>query len=84
MKVQLTQPEKQLRTTATITEEEDAEEYLNLTQNPLDDTELSVLISTITGNTDNGEWINSKSTMATKIQAEIRSEEHTSELQSLV
>ena len=27
--------------------------------------------STITGNTDNSEWINSKSTMATKIQAEI-------------
>ena len=40
-------------------------------QNPLDDTELSVLISTITGNTDNSEWINSKFTMATKIQAEI-------------
>ena len=63
--------EKPLRTTATITEEEDEEEYLNSTQNPLDDTELSVLISTITGNTDNSKWINSKSTMATKIQAEI-------------
>ena len=55
----------------TITEEEDEEEYLNSMQNPLDDTELSVLISTITGNTDNSKWINSKSTMATKIQAEI-------------
>ena len=59
----------------TITEEEDEEEYLNLTQNPLDNTELStellVLISTITGNTDNSKWINSKSTMVTKIQAEI-------------
>ena len=63
--------EKLLRTTTTITEEEDEEEYLNLTQNPLDDTKLSVLISTIIGITDNNEWINSKSTMATKIQAEI-------------
>ena len=34
-------------------------------------TELSVLISTFTGNTNNSEWINSKSTMVTKIQAEI-------------
>ena len=37
----------------------------------MDDTELSVLISTITGDTDNYIWINSKSTMATKLQAEI-------------
>jgi hypothetical protein len=34
----------QLRTT--ITEEEDEEEYLNSTQNPLDDTELSVTAQT--------------------------------------
>ena len=68
---ELPKPEKLLRTTTTITEEEDEEEYLNSMQNPLDDTELSVLISTITGNTDNSEWINSKSTMATKIPAEI-------------
>ena len=32
----------------TIAEEEDEEEHLNSTQNPLDDNELSVLISTIT------------------------------------
>ena len=37
----------------------------------MDDTELSVLISTITGDTDDYVWINSKSTMATKLQAEI-------------
>ena len=49
----LPKQEKPLRTTATVTEEEDEEEYLNSTQNPLDDTELSVLISTITGNMDN-------------------------------
>ena len=62
--------EKRLRTTATIAEEEDKEEHLNSTRNPLDDNKLSVLISTITGDMDNSEWINSKSTMATKIQAE--------------
>jgi hypothetical protein len=59
----------QLRTT--IKDEEDEEEYLNSTQNPLDDTELSVLIYAITDDLDNSVWINSKSTMATKIQAEI-------------
>jgi hypothetical protein len=53
-------------------EEEDEEEYLNSTQNPLEeDTELSVLISTITGDMDNGTWINAKSTTAMAIQAEI-------------
>jgi hypothetical protein len=67
----LPEKEKQLRTTATITEEEDKEEHLNSTQNPLDDDELSMLISTITGDTDNDVWINSKSTTATRIQAEI-------------
>jgi light-regulated signal transduction histidine kinase (bacteriophytochrome) len=51
----------------TITDEEDEEEYLNSTQNPLDDTELSVLITTIMDNTENDTWINSKSTMAAKI-----------------
>ena len=60
---------KQLRTT--IVEEEDEDEYLNSTLNPLDDSELSLLISSITGDMDNGIWINSKSTMATAIQAEI-------------
>ena len=41
----ITKQEKLLRTTTTITEEEDEEEYLNSTQNPLDDTELSVEIN---------------------------------------
>ena len=63
--------EKQLRTTVTISEEEDKEEHLNSTQNPLDNGELSLLISSITGDMDDSIWINSKSTMATKIQAEI-------------
>jgi hypothetical protein len=55
---------KRLRTT--VTEEVDEEEHLNSTQNPIEeDTELSVLISTITGDTDNCTWINSKSTTAT-------------------
>ena len=57
--------EKQLRTT--MVEEEDEEGYLNSTQNPLDDSELSLLISSITGDMDNNIWINSKSTMATAI-----------------
>ena len=61
--------ENRLRTT--VTEKEDEEKHLNSTQNPLDDAELSVLISTITGDTDDHVWINSKSTMATKLQAEI-------------
>ena len=66
------QPEKEksARTTVMV-EEEDREEYLNSTQNPLNDDELSVLISSITGNMDNDIWINSKSTTATRIQAEI-------------
>ena len=44
---------------------------MNSTQYPLEEDELSVLISSITGDTDNSTWINSKSTMATQIQAEI-------------
>ena len=67
----LPEKETQLRTTATITEEEDRDAHLNSTQNPLDDDELSLLISSITGDTDDSTWINSKSTTATKIQAEI-------------
>ena len=66
----VTKKEKQLRTTTIITEE-DKEAHLNSTQMHLDEDELSVIISSITGNTDNSEWICSKSTMATKIQAEI-------------
>ena len=66
------QKETQLRTTST--EDKDEEEHLNSTQNPLEDTELSVLISTITGDMDNGIWINSKSTTAMAIQSEINRE----------
>jgi hypothetical protein len=63
--------EKRNRASTTITEEKDEEAHLNATQNPLPDGELALLISTITDDMDNGIWINSKSTTATKIQAEI-------------
>ena len=55
----------------TINTEKDKEEHLNRTQNPLEDEEFATIISTITGNMENGAWINSKSTTATAIQAEI-------------
>ena len=67
----LPEKEKRIRTPATIVEIEDEDKHLNSTQNPLDDDELSLLISSITGDTDNSAWINSKSTTATQIQAEI-------------
>ena len=68
----LPEKETQLRTTMTITEEEeDKEAHLNSTQMHLDEDELSLIISSITGDTDYSEWIRSKSTMATIIQAEI-------------
>jgi reverse transcriptase-like protein/integrase-like protein/chromodomain-containing protein/p58 integrase-like protein len=54
-----------------IEEIPDEEEPLNSTQQPLDDNELSVIVSTITGDMDDAIWINSKSTTATRIQAEI-------------
>ena len=54
-----------------IKEIPDKEEQLNSTQQPLDVDELLVLISTITGDTNDTTWINSKSTTATQIQAEI-------------
>ena len=54
-----------------IEEIPDKKEHLNSTQQPLDVDELSVLISTITGDADDTTWINSKSTTATRIQAEI-------------
>ena len=57
----------------TILEEEDNDAHLNRTQNPLEDNELSLLIASITGETDNEIWINSKSTTATQLQAEINS-----------
>ena len=60
-----------LRTKPSIEEIPDEEEHLNSTQHPLDVDELSILISTITGDTDDTIWINSKSTTATRIQAEI-------------
>ena len=66
------QPKKEKSAITTVmVEEEDREEYLNSTQNPLNDDELAVLISSITGDVDNDIWINSKSTTATRIQAEI-------------
>ena len=55
----------------TISEEDDKEEYLNLTQNPLDESDLATLISSITGEMDNYIWINAKMSMATEIQAEL-------------
>ena len=66
-------PEKKQpkRTPATIIEVEDEERHLNSTQNPLDENELSSIISSITGDTDNDVWINAKLNKATEIQAEI-------------
>ena len=55
----------------TISEEDDKEEYLNLTQNPLDESDLAMLISSITGEMDNDIWINAEMSMATEIQAEL-------------
>ena len=71
-------PEKEMliRTHVTITKEKDEEEHLNSTQNPLNNSELLQLIASITGDMDNEVWINSKSTMATKIQAEINSKKN--------
>jgi len=80
----LPKQDKRTRTPVTMDEEEDEDAYLNSTQNPLDDAELSVLISLITGETDNGEWINSKSTTATKIQAEINQKKDTLPLEEQI
>ena len=55
----------------TVAEETDEQEYLNHTQNPLPQTELSTLITTILGDTPSDVWINAKMTTATSIQAEI-------------
>ena len=65
------QQDNETRTPIKMDEERDKEESLNLTQNPLDDNELSMIISTITGDMDNCKWINSKLTNATKIQTKI-------------
>ena len=55
----------------TIMEERDKEEQLNWTLNPLPETDLSILIATITDDPEDYLWINAKSTNATTIQAEI-------------
>ena len=68
---ELPQKETRIRTTVTISEEDDEEEYLNSTQNPLDNNELTLLVSSITGEMDDDMWINAKMTTATEIQAEL-------------
>ena len=58
--------------TWTIAREEiDKQEYLNHTQNPLPQTELATLITTILGDASFELWINAKTTTTTTIQAEI-------------
>ena len=59
------------RTAATISEEEDEEEHLNSTQNPLDNNDLTLLVSSITGEMDTDTWINAKMSTSTEIQAEV-------------
>ena len=63
--------EKQRRSSITISEEDDKEEYLNSTQNPLDECDLATFISSITGKMYNDIWINAKMSMATEIEAEL-------------
>ena len=48
------------RTPVTISQEDDEEEYLKSTQNPLDESNLAILVSSITGEMDNDIWINAK------------------------
>ena len=55
----------------TIMEEMDEQENLNHMQNPLPQTELATLITTILGDASSELWINAKTTTATAIQAEI-------------
>ena len=52
-------------------EEMDEQEYLNHTQNPLLQTELAMLITTILGDAYSEVWISAKMTTATLIQAKI-------------
>ena len=52
-----------------IMEETDEQESLNHTQNPLPETELATLLTTILGDTSSDLWINAKNTTATAIQA---------------
>ena len=55
----------------TITEEMDEQENLNHMQNPLPETELATLLTTLLGDASSDLWINAKTTTATAIQAEI-------------
>ena len=59
------------KTWTTAREEIDKQEYLNHTQNPLPQTELAMLITTILGDASFELWIIAKTTTATAIQAEI-------------
>ena len=61
----------------TIVEEKDEEEQLNHTLNPLPKTDLAILITTIMDDPEDYLWINTKSTNATTIQAEINSKKPT-------
>ena len=63
--------ETQKQLPVTISEEDNKEEYLNSTQNPLDKSNLAILVSSITGEMDNNIRINAKTSMATEIQAEL-------------
>ena len=69
--------ETQKQFPVTISEEDDKEEYLNSTQNPLDKSDLAILVSSITGEMDNDIWINAKTSMATEIQAELEQKQRT-------
>ena len=62
--------EIQNRTAAKISEE-DEEDHLNSTQNPLDNNDLALLVSSITDEMDTDTWINAKMSMATEIQPEL-------------
>ena len=55
----------------TIMKEIDEQENLNHTQNPLPETELATLLTTLLGNASSDLWINAKTTTATAIQAKI-------------
>ena len=62
---------------ATVIEEIDEQGQLNQTQNPLLETDLAVLIESITDDSEDYLWINAKSTNATIIQAKINSKKPT-------
>ena len=62
---------------ATVIEEKDEQGQLNQTRNPLPETDLAVLIATITDDPEDYLWINANSTNATIIQAKINSKKST-------